>query len=165
MKSLLILCLIGVGQFGYSQTSLSPSAGAITVMPKSAPTATTLSADEKAVIDTEKQRFAAQVGKDFGVLERVLANDLVYTHSTGGADTKQAYIQSIRNGKTAYDAIEVEEQKARIYGSTAIINGLCLFKAVNNGNAINNHLRYLSVYVRNGNQWQMVAWQSLKLAN
>ena len=164
MKFVLTLCLIGVGQFGYAQTPVSPSAGATTVT-TSATTVATLSAGEKAVIDTEKQRFAAQVSKNYNVLERVLANDLIYTHSTGGTDTKQAYIQSIRDGRTAYDAIEVEEQKARVYDNTAIVNGLCLVKAINNGTAINNHLRYISVYVRNGKQWQLVAWQSLKLPN
>lgn len=123
------------------------------------------SADEKAVLDAEKQRFDAQVSKNYAVLEKVLSNDLVYTHSHGGSDTKQSYIQSIRDGKSKYDAIDMEERKVRIYGNTAVINGVCMVKAVSNGETINTHLRYTDVYVRNGKQWQMVAWQSLKLPN
>ncbi|UHG89856.1 nuclear transport factor 2 family protein [Spirosoma oryzicola] len=123
------------------------------------------SADEKAVLDAEKQRFDAQVSKNYAVLEKVLSNDLVYTHSHGGSDTKQSYIQSIRDGKSKYDAIDMEEHKVRIYGNTAVINGVCMVKAVSNGETINTHLRYTDVYVRNGKQWQMVAWQSLKLPN
>ncbi|QHW00701.1 nuclear transport factor 2 family protein [Spirosoma endbachense] len=122
------------------------------------------SADEKSVIAAEKQRFEAQVSKNYAVLDQVLANDLVYTHSNGNTDTKQSYIQSIRDGKSKYDAINVEEQKVRVYGNTAIINGICMIKALNNGETINTHLKYTDVYVRNGKQWQMVTWQSFKMA-
>ena len=159
MKLLFTLCLFCAVQFGYAQTPVSPSAVAATA------SFTVTSADEKSVIDTEKQRFAAQIGKDYAVLERVLANDLIYNHSNGASDTKPLFIQSIRDGKTIYHSIDVEEQKARIYGNTAVINGLCMLKATSNGNPLNSRIRYLSVYVRNGGQWQMVAWQSLKLAN
>jgi hypothetical protein len=156
MKRLLILLLFCVLQAVQAQTPVSPSAAA-TAAP------TTVSADEKAVIETEKQRFAAQVSKDYATLDKVLADDLLYTHSHGGNDTKQAYIQSFRDGKLNYETINAEEQKARLYGNTAVINGICFVKAVSNGNVINSRLRYLSVYVRKANQWQLVAWQSLRL--
>jgi len=122
------------------------------------------SADQKAVISAEKKRFDAQVSKNYTVLEQVLSDDLVYTHSNGNTDSKKSYIQSIRDGKSRYDAINVEDQKVRIYGNTAIINGVCMIKAMNSGQTINTHLKYTDVYVRKGNQWQMVAWQSIKLA-
>lgn len=123
-----------------------------------------MSTDEKAVSDAERQRFDAQVKKDYAVLDRVLANDMIYTHSSGNVDGKQAYIQSIRDGKSKYDAIDVQEQKVRVYGNTAVINGVCAIKAINNGETINTRLRYTDVYVKNGGQWQMVAWQSLRMA-
>ncbi len=157
MKPFLTLCLILSVQLVRAQTAVSPSAGAST----SATVA--MSADERAVSDAEKQRFDAQVKKDYAVLDRVLANDLVYTHSSGNVDGKQAYIQSIRDGKSKYDAIDVQEQKVRVYGNTAIINGVCLIKAMNNGETINTRLRYTDVYVKNGGQWQMAAWQSLRM--
>jgi len=156
MKTLLALGLILSVQLVRAQTPVSPSANATT--------AVTTSADGKAVLEIEKQRFAAQVSKNYDVLEKVLSNDLVYTHSNGNVDTKQSYIQSIRDGKSKYDSIDIEDMKVRVYGNTAIINGVCLFKATNNGEPINNHLRYTDVYVRNGTQWQMVAWQSIKIA-
>ncbi|MBC3783904.1 nuclear transport factor 2 family protein [Spirosoma utsteinense] len=158
MKSLLTLCLILSVQLTRAQTPVSPSASATSA-------SVAMSADEKAVADTERQRFGAQVSKDYAVLDQVLANDMTYTHSNGNTDNKQSYIQSIRDGKSKYDAIDVQELKVRVYGKTAVINGVCLIKANNNGETINTHLRYTDVYVRNGKQWQMVAWQSIKLAN
>jgi hypothetical protein len=157
MKSILTLALLLSVQLIRAQAPVSPSAGATAVK-------TTMSADEKAVADTERQRFSAQVSKDYAVLDQVLANDLIYTHSNGNSDSKQSYIQSIRDGKSKYDAIDVEELNVRVYGKTAVINGVCMVKAMNNGETINTHLRYTDVYVRNGKQWQMVAWQSLRMA-
>jgi hypothetical protein len=155
MKSILTLCLVLSVLIARAQTAVSPSAGAST--------AVAMSADQKSVADTERQRFAAQVSKNYDVLDKVLANDLTYTHSNGNKDSKQSYIQSIRDGKSKYDAIDVEELNVRVYGNTAVINGVCMIKAINNGETINTHLRYTDVYVRKGSQWQMVAWQSLRM--
>ena len=117
------------------------------------------SKDEKAVIATERQRFDAQVSKDVAVLDRVLADDLIYAHSNGTSDTKQSYIESIRSGKSRYEAVDVLEQKVRIYGSTAVIKGVCLIKT----QPSDLKLSYTDVYVKKNGQWQMVTWQSLKM--
>ena len=115
---------------------------------------------EQAVMDTEKLRFEAQVKKDIPALEKLLADDLVYTHSNGNTDSKTSYIQSIKDGKSQYDEIKSEEMKVRVYGKTAIINGVCMVKMPTNPNL---HLRYTDVYVKKKGQWQLVAWQSLKI--
>lgn len=147
MKKILILSFVLLAQRAHAQSAVA-----------------TTDAIKKAVISAEKKRFDAQVSKNYAILEQTLSNDLVYTHSNGNTDSKQSFIQSIRDGKSKYDAINVEEQKVRIYGNTAIINGVCMIKAMNNGQTINTHLKYTDVYIRTGNQWQLVTWQSIKLA-
>lgn len=159
MKPLLTLCLILAVQLVRAQTPASPSAGAATATMS----AMAMSADEKAVSGAERQRFDAQVSKNYAVLEQVLADDLLYAHSSGATDGKQSYIQSIRDGKSNYAGIESLEQKVRVYGNTAVINGVCLVKMNNNNTPTEMKLRYTDVYVKKGKQWQMVAWQSLRL--
>ena len=158
MKIFLTLALLCAMPLVRAQTPVSPSAAAVTARPAK-------STVEQAVIDTEKQRFAAQVSKDATVLDRVLADDLVYTHSHGGSDTKQSFIQAIQSGKSKYDSMDALEQNVRVYGNTAVINGKCLMKAASNGEVVSTVLRYTDVYVRKGKQWQLVAWQSLKVPN
>ena len=121
------------------------------------------SAEEKEIQTVEKQRFEAQVSRNYDVLDQVLANDLVYNHSNGNTDTKQSFIQSLRDGKFLYNQIDIQEQKVRLYGKTAIVNGYCIVKATNNGEPVILKLRYTDAYVRTGKQWQLVAWQSLRL--
>lgn len=158
MKILVTLALIFAAQLSWAQTPIKPPSMAIT--------APLLKGDaEKEVIETEKKRFAALVSDDFAVLDRVLADDLVYTHSSGKNDTKQSYMLSLREGKTKYNAMNTQEQKVRLYGNTAVINGKCLMNVTSSGTIINTRLAYTSVYVRTGNDWQMVAWQSLRVPN
>jgi Domain of unknown function (DUF4440) len=119
---------------------------------------------EQIVERLERQRFEAQVKKDTAFLEKIFANDLVYIHSGGKKDDKTSYLQSIKNGKSVYDKIDVEEIKVRMYGNqkVAVVNGMI---TIINANAAPTHLRYLVVYSKNGkNGWQLNSWQSLKLA-
>jgi uncharacterized protein (TIGR02246 family) len=117
----------------------------------------------------ERQRFDAQVKKDYAFLEKVFADDLIYTHSSGKQDGKASYIASIKEGKSIYDKIDVESLTIRPYanGKTAVINGVInITQPAAEGKTTNLHLRYAVVYVKNkGKGWQLVMWQSLKLAS
>lgn len=137
MKHLLTFCLLLATQFVAAQAN-----------------------DKQAVINTERQRFDAQIAKDYAVLDRVLADDLLYAHASGNTDTKQSYIQSIRDGKSTYGTVDIVEQTVRVYGNAALINGICLIKTPGKDDL---KLRYTDAYVKKNGQWQLVTWQSLKM--
>lgn len=118
---------------------------------------------ETTVAEIEKQRFAALVSKDYGYLDKVLAEDLYYCHSSGLIDTKTSFIQSIKDGKLTYQEMNAEELKVRIYGKTAVITGTCGAKILSNGQQINTRFRFTDVYVKRKAGWQMVSWQSLRI--
>jgi ketosteroid isomerase-like protein len=127
-----------------------------------------LAQNTKEVIETlERKRFEAQVSKDFDFLEKVFADDLVYTHSSGKQDDKQAYIQSIRDGKSVYDKIDVQELNVRVYGKAAVVVGkVAITQGIASGKPTILPLKYTVVYNKNGKKgWQLNTWQSLKLAN
>jgi len=44
------------------------------------------------VIELDRQRMEAMAKKDIGKLNELIANDLVYTHSSARLDTKQSLI-------------------------------------------------------------------------
>ncbi len=115
----------------------------------------------------ERQRFTAQVSKDFDFLGRIFADDLIYTHSGGKIDSKETYVNSIKEGKSVYDKIEVEELRIRPYNDqkSAVVNGtIMITQPPVDGKANLLHIRYAVVYVKNkAHGWQLVMWQSLKL--
>ncbi|MBJ6110509.1 nuclear transport factor 2 family protein [Hymenobacter sp. BT523] len=117
----------------------------------------------------ERQRFEAQVKKDYAFLEKAFADDLVYTHGDGHENTKAEYIQSIKDGKSQYGKIEVEKLNVRTYndGKTAVVNGSIFITSPlkPDGSTSVSHLKYVVVQVKNKQGWQVVLWQSQKQAS
>ena len=102
---------------------------------------------------------------DFRKLETVLAEDLVYLHSTGVMDSKASYVKSLQSGKQKYVSGKINELKVRVYGTTAVINGDANFEFVTDGKPGKAHLKYTHVFVKGGKGWQLVSHQSLKVAD
>jgi hypothetical protein len=121
----------------------------------------------KEVEALERQRFAAQVSKDYAFLDKVFADDLIYTHSNGKQNNKTEYVQSIKDGKSVYDKIDVEALNVRVYSGekTAVVNGTITIYQPNKPDGSPNvaHLKYVVVQVKDPKKgWQVVLWQSQK---
>ncbi len=71
----------------------------------------------------EARRYKAMIESDAETLERLLGDGLVYTHSTGTADDKSAYLQGVRSGKFTYRRIERRREQIQVYDETAIVTG------------------------------------------
>lgn len=111
----------------------------------------------------EERRFAAMMRRDTEALAGILADDLTYTHSSGQLETKGQFLESIRSGAIQYTAILPEGLDVRLYGDTAVVTGKGTFKVRMQGEDRSLPLRFTDVYVRRGDGWQMVAWQSTRL--
>lgn len=111
----------------------------------------------------EAQRFDAMLKGDTAALGALLADDLVYTHSSGKVDTKASLIDDIKTGQMKYRSIRPEGPTMRLYGDTAVATGLAAVEVNNHGQELNLKLRYTDVWVNRGGKWQMVAWQSTRL--
>ncbi|MEZ5356641.1 MAG: nuclear transport factor 2 family protein [Bryobacteraceae bacterium] len=114
----------------------------------------------------EKAWAAATTSNDKAALDKVLANDLNYIHSTGDVDTKKTYVDNLSNGVRVYNKIEHEEpMDIRLYGNTAVVSASGRFEVTSRGNRSPAHLRFLHVWVYQQGRWQLAAHQSLRLPN
>ncbi len=111
----------------------------------------------------ERRRFELMTSRDYKGLAGVLADDLVYTHSSAAVDDKAAYLESLTSGRVTYKTIAPRDLKVRVYGDTAIINGVADMTVDANGEALVNTLRFTDVWVKRSGTWQMVAWQSTRI--
>ena len=116
---------------------------------------------EQAVRQVEDRRIKALVDDDFATLEAIFADDLTYTHSSAAVDTKASYMAALRSGKTKYESVDRQPSTVRVYGDVAVMTGEALVGL--RGRAEKLALRYTLVYVKQGGQWRMVAWQSTRL--
>ena len=122
-----------------------------------------MAGNEQTIIDLDKKRMSAMAQKDIATLNELIADDLIYTHSSARLDTKQSLIRAMESGATVYTAIEPSDVKAQDCGDAVVLTGAARIRVTANGNPINFGVRFTDVYVNKGGQWQMVAWQSTRL--
>jgi len=111
------------------------------------------------IIALEDRRIEAMVKGDVKALEEILADDLVYTHTTARLDTKASFIDAVKTGRSNYKSVEREDVKVRQFGDTAVVTGHAKFHVGDN----KFEARYTDVYVKRNGAWQMVAWQSTRI--
>jgi ketosteroid isomerase-like protein len=135
-----------------------------TAIPATAESKAPKAAADEVVKAAELQRFEAAQKNDLDALDKLLADDLTYTHSTGMLQTKAQLLADLKSGKLQFKKIEPADLQVRVYGTTAIINGTAKVAVVSDGQAKDINLRFTDVWVNRAGRWQMVAWQSTKLA-
>jgi ketosteroid isomerase-like protein len=111
-----------------------------------------------AALDTYRQ---AMMKKDAATLQKVLSDDLTYTHSSNLHENKAAVLESLKN-TTVYEAIDFKDLKVRVYGNTALVKGDVDFKNNNAGTVTVNKLNILHVLVKGPQGWQLVARQATR---
>lgn len=111
----------------------------------------------------EANRLQALLARDFTALDRLLGDDLTYTHSNARLDGKTAYMEPFVSGRTRYTRLEPSEVSTRVYGDAAVLTGRMLSVALVNGTESRTDLRFTSVWVHRDGRWQMVAWHSVRL--
>jgi ketosteroid isomerase-like protein len=115
---------------------------------------------DKEILSLEDKRFAAMINKDFGALEAMVHEKLLYTHSSGVTDTKASWLESIKTGKVKYKSAACSERKVRILGDVALINGRAQIEADIGGQPRTLKLLFLNAWTRTPQGWKFVAWQS-----
>jgi ketosteroid isomerase-like protein len=119
---------------------------------------------------TEKDVLAAMDGwrqatmkKDKALFEKVYHPDLSYGHSSGLVETKAQAIEHVVSNSVAYEGIDLSESKVRVFGNTALLNGkLEMRQRATDGKLNVVNLVYLTVWLKSGRNWQMVARQATR---
>jgi ketosteroid isomerase-like protein len=122
-----------------------------------------VASNAEAVIDLDKKRMLAMATKDIATLDALLADDLVYTHSSARLDTKQSLIANMQSGATVYSVVAPSEVRAQDVGDAVILTGVAHIKVSSNGNDLDFRVRFTDAYAKRSGRWQMVAWQSTRL--
>jgi ketosteroid isomerase-like protein len=115
------------------------------------------------IIELDRRRMAAMVSLDTTELDQLLADDLVYTHSSAKVDSKASLMQAMTGGTNAYTALEPADLTARQVGDVVLVNGTAAMTVSLSGRPTSFRVRFLDVWTERNGAWQMVAWQSTRL--
>lgn len=109
-------------------------------------------------LDAERTRAA--IAKDAATLSRLIGDDLRYIHSSATDENKALYIERVTTGHYDYKKLETVKRDFRVIGDTVLVNGDIRIELLLKGAPKSILSRYLQVWAKRGDSWQMVAWQS-----
>jgi ketosteroid isomerase-like protein len=114
----------------------------------------------------EHKRIEALVSSDVPRLEKLLGDDLTYTHSTGITESKAEFLHRIQSGELKYDSMQNENDvSVRLYNDTGVLTGTSRVRVRARGQVLNLHIRFTEVWVkRDHGSWQLAAWQATRIA-
>ncbi len=101
---------------------------------------------------------------DTATLERLMSDDIVYTHSSGRLDSKKSFIASIASGTVKYRRVARKEVAASVREGFAFLTGSVEIDVETGGRVLNLNLRFANVWERAGGGWQQIVWQSTPIA-
>jgi hypothetical protein len=116
------------------------------------------------VAGLDRKRMTAMAQKDLGALDALIAEDLVYTHSSARLDTKKSLIGAMESGATVYTSVVPSEVKAQDLGDTVVLTGRAQIAVSAQGRPNSFAVRFTDVWCNRSGKWQMVAWQSTRLS-
>ena len=122
-----------------------------------------MSANGDKVIALDKARMDAMAKKDLGALNDLIADDLIYTHSSARMDTKASLIGNMQSGSTVYTSVVPSDVVAQDLGDSVVLTGVARISVMSGGKPNSFGVRFTDVYANRGGRWQMVTWQSTKL--
>jgi Domain of unknown function (DUF4440) len=101
------------------------------------------------------------IKQDKALLEKYLADDLVYTHGGGRSETKAEYIANVLTGPSHYESMTPGATNIRLYGRMAVLTG---FVDIKPPKGELYRVRTLEVYTQNSKGiWQMAQKESVRV--
>jgi ketosteroid isomerase-like protein len=111
----------------------------------------------------EDQRYAAMKTGDLPALERMLANDLIYVHSTGLVHGKTEYLDLLRAGTVRYLDFHRTDSQTRITGECALVSARVKTRLLFSGKELEMENHVTSAWARRPDGWSLIMAQSTPL--
>ena len=105
------------------------------------------------VLRVDAQREKALGDGDVAALERIDADNMVYTNWRGVTLTKAQHIALIKSRKLTFHTFKHRDVQVRIFGQTAVVTGTSRTHVVYKGHSPGGARKFVNVYVKEGSQW------------
>ena len=112
--------------------------------------------DPTGLLAAEESRRQAMLANDAAALGALLSDALIFTHSSGGKDSRQSYLQKLTSGALHYETVEFEQPTARVIGTVGLV--MATMRASISGNTGNRrevNSNYLAVWEHGPSGWML----------
>ncbi len=122
-----------------------------------------LSHDENGLRAAEEARRLAMLQGDTRKLGELLSEQLVYTHSSGGKDSRQSYVEKLAGGALRYEALEFVAPEVRLIGPVGLVAATMKATVSGVGGQRKIASTYLAVWAYEASGWTLQFVQSTAL--
>jgi ketosteroid isomerase-like protein len=122
--------------------------------------AQTPSAVEQDLLKLESNWGDALLKNDTAALERIYADEYLFTDSEGVTWNKPQDLANTKSGASKITSFKLEDMKVHVYGEAAVVTGKTILKGTFQGKDISGQHRFTDVFVKRAGRWQCVATQS-----
>lgn len=119
---------------------------------------TTVSADERAVLDLEEGWAKAVVKRDAATFKRLLAPGFVYTEDDRVQNGEQLTRDVVSGTDTVTEARN-EDLKTHTYGNTMVVTGWLIMRGRSGGKPFERRYRFTDTWLKRDGKWQIIAAQ------
>jgi ketosteroid isomerase-like protein len=119
---------------------------------------------EEAVRQLHSEIVQAQLTSDTATLDRLWADDHIFTNPLGVVQSKAQRLAEIHSGGRTLEAFSIADIEVRAYGDTAVVTSRATLKGQRQGQDISGQYRGIDVYVKRQGRWQVVAAQATRIA-
>ena len=95
------------------------------------------------------------VKKDIVALEKLYADDFVFSHGSGKVEGKEGWLKSA--GKGLFISRNHDSVKVELHGDVAIVKGKLTVAKTNKQKTDRYHLYYIKLYAKRNNNWQVIS--------
>lgn len=112
---------------------------------------------EGKILALENMWNQAQLHRDAGALEALIANRFVNTEYDGEVSDRVQFLADIRDPKFKPSAVNLQDMKVNIYRETAVVTGIYHTKGAYNGKPYDHLGRFTDTWIFEDGKWQCVA--------
>lgn len=113
--------------------------------------------------EVDWRRRQAMIDGDAAALGRLLADELIWTHSSGRTDDKASLLHRIESKAAVYLTLEPVDDVASLHGDLVVHHGILEGRVSVDGQERALRNRFLSVWKLSGGAFTLLAWQSTGL--
>ncbi|MEH2301456.1 nuclear transport factor 2 family protein [Nostoc sp.] len=106
----------------------------------------------------------AMLRNDITALDRLLADEVIFTDPQGSVIDKVEDLSLHQSGNLVVTSYETDELIVRVFGSTAITNLKVRLTGLFKGESFSGVYRYTRTYLKQNEQWQIIAAQATAIA-
>jgi ketosteroid isomerase-like protein len=138
--------------------------GLLSIFSATSASTSTSRSPEQDLIALENAWGTALVKADIPFLEKLYADEYLFTEPTGITSDKAQDIANAKSKDYVITGFKLSDLKVHIYGDTSTVTGRNSLQATFKGEEANGIYRFTDVFVKRNGRWQCVASQATMVA-